>query len=156
MTLNVTIKEFPSRHLVGMYIRTSMQKAGTDCPALWQAFGPRIANFPNSGSIKETYGLGQMIGDDGTFDYWAVAEFPADAPIPTEMKAVELPAGLYACTFAPNLEQMESVFQEMFTDWQQQQSEYIFNMQVPVVEVYKEGWQLSDPFELWFPIIKKS
>ena len=156
MALEVTIKEFPTRHLVGLHVRTNMQKASTDCPAVWQAFGPRIVSLPNSDSITEAYGVSVMIGEDGTFDYWAAAETPVDAAIPEGMKTVELPAGLYACTFAPSLEGMEAVYQEMYTEWSQQQSEYNVNMQSPCIEVYRNGWQPSDPFELRIPVVKKT
>jgi len=156
MTLDVTIKEFPARHLTGMVVRTNMQKASTDCPAVWQAFGPRLADFPNSANISEAYGVSIMIGTDGTFDYWAAAETPADAPVPDDMKTVELPAGLYACTFAPNLEQMEATYREIYMEWPNQQSEYAIDMQAPCVEVYRNGWQPTDPLELLVPVVKKT
>ena len=156
MTLDVTIKEFPARHLTGMVVRTNMQKASIDCPAVWQAFGPRLGSFPNSADINEAYGVSFMIGTDGTFDYWAAAETPADAPVPEDMKTVELPAGLYASTFAPNLEQVEAAYRTIYTEWSAQQSEYAVDMQAPCVEVYCNGWKPSDPLELLVPVVKKT
>jgi len=156
MTLDITIKEFPARHLTGMVVRTNMQTASTDCPAVWQAFGPRLVSLPNSATIREAYGISVMIGDDGTFDYWAAAETPAEAPVPEDMKTVELPAGLYACTFAPNLEQMEATYREIYLEWSAQQSEYTVDLWAPCVEVYRNGWKPSDPLELWVPVVKKT
>lgn len=153
MTLDVTIKEFPNRHLTGLVVRTNTQKAAIDCPAVWQVFGQQIASLANSASIHEAYGISVMIGTDGTFDYWVVAETPADAPVPEGMKTLELPAGLYACTFAPNLEQMEMAYQEIYTEWSKRQTEYVVDMQAPCAEVYRTGWQPSEPFELWVPVI---
>ena len=154
MALDITIKDLPARHLTGMVIRTNMQNAWTDCPAIWQTFAPRLASFPNSAAITEAYGLSIMVSDDGTFDYWVAAETLADAPVPEDMKTVELPAGLYASVFAPNLQQMEAVYQEMYTEWSQQQSEFTVNMQAPCVEVYRTGWTSHDPLEIWVPVIK--
>jgi len=153
MTLEVTVQEFPARHLTGMVVRTNMQKASIDCPAIWQTFGPRLVSFPNSTLITEAYGVSFMVGTDGTFDYWAAAETPANAPVPDDMKTIELPAGLYACTFAPNLEQMEMAYQEIYTEWSKRQTEYVVDMQAPCAEVYRTGWQPSEPFELWVPVI---
>jgi predicted transcriptional regulator YdeE len=155
MALEITIKEFPARHLVGMVVRTNMQKASTDCPAVWQTFGPRIVSFPNSASITGAYGVSVMMGDDGTFDYWAAVETPNDAELPEGMVAFDLPAGLYACTFSPNLEQMEATYHGIYMEWPQQQSDYAVNMQAPCVEVYRNGWQPADPLELWVPVLKK-
>lgn len=156
MTLDVTIKEFPARHLTGMVIRTNMQKAAIDCPALWQTFGPLIGSLPNSANIHEVYGISVMIEDDGTFDYWVAAETSVDTPIPNNMKTFELPAGLYACTFAPGLEQIEATYRAIYTEWPTQQSEFTVNMQAPCTEVYRTNWQPSEPFELWVPVIKKT
>ena len=155
MTLEITIKEFPARHLTGMLVRTNMQKASIDCPAIWQAFGPQLATFPNSANISEAYGVSVMLGDDGTFDYWAAVETPVDAPVPEGMTTVELPAGLYACAFAANLEQMEATYKELYLEWPQRQSEYAVNMQAPCVEIYCGDWQPSDPLELQVSVVKK-
>jgi len=132
MTLDVTLKEFPARHLTGMVIRTNMQQASTDCPAIWQAFGPRLAGFPNSADISEAYGVSFLVGTDGTFDYWVAAETLADAPVPEDMKTVELPAGLYACIHALNLEQMETTYREIYMEWSHQQSEYAVRYASPL------------------------
>jgi len=159
MTLEITVKEFPGRKLAGMVVRTNMQKASTDCPAIWQAFGPRMASFPNSANITEAYGVSVMISEDGTFDYWAAAEIPADTELSEEledMSTFELPGGLYACAFAPNLEQVAAAYGTMYMEWPQQQSEYAVNMQAPCVEVYRGDWQPTDPLELWVPVIKKA
>ena len=156
MTLEITVKELPGRKLAGMVVRTNMQKASIDCPAVWQTFGPRMASFPNSANITEAYGVSVMISEDGTFDYWAAAEIPADAEFPEDMAAFELPGGLYACAFAPNLQQVAEAYGTMYMEWPQQQSEYAVNMQAPCVEVYRDGWQPADPLELRVPVVKKA
>ena len=158
MTLEIIVKELPGRKLAGMVVRTNMQKASTDCHAVWQAFGPRMVSFPNSAGITEAYGVSVMISEDGTFDYWAAAEIPADTELPEELEDMvtfELPAGLYACAFAPNLEHVAEAYGTMYMEWPQRQSDYAVNMQAPCVEVYRDGWQLTDPLELWVPVVKK-
>ena len=155
MSLEITVKELPGRHLVGMVIRTNMQKASTDCPAIWQTFGPQMASLSAGTSISESYGLSVMIAEDGTFDYWAAVEVSADLPLPANMATMELPGGLYACAVAPNLAQLAEAFGTMYMEWPQQQSEYGVNMQAPCVEVYRGSWTPGDPIELWVPVFKK-
>ena len=152
MALDITIKEFPARHLTGMVMRTDMQKAAIDCPALWETFAPRLVSLTNSENISEAYGVSVMVGTDDTFDYWVTAETTADAPVPEEMKTFELPAGLYACTLAPNLEQMDATYRKLYEEWPSQQSEYTVDKRIICVEVYVNNWQPSEPFELRVPV----
>jgi predicted transcriptional regulator YdeE len=133
-----------------------MQKASTDCPAIWQAFGPQIVAFPNSATITEAYGVSVMLEDDGSFDYWAAVETPTDNPVPEGMTTFELPAGLYASAYAPNLEQVEAAWREIYMEWPQKQSEYAIDMSAPCLEVYLDGWRPSDPLELLAPVVKKT
>ena len=156
MALEITVKELPGRKLVGMVIRTNMQKASTDCPAIWQTFGPRIVSFPNSANINESYGVSVMISEDGTFNYWATVEMSADTPLSEDMVSLELPGGLYACAVVPNLSQVAEAYATMYMEWPQQQSEYAANMQAACVEVYRGNWQPDDPVELWVPVVKKA
>jgi len=155
MTLNVTIKEFPTRHLTGVVVRTDMQKAETDVTALWQAWGPQHVPFPNNVNASEIYGVSIPRGTDGTFDYWIVVDPATGVPLPEDRKMLELPAGFYACAFAPNMEQFGATFEELYMEWQNQQSEYAVVNEAPCVEVYPNGWQTSDPFELQVLITNK-
>lgn len=43
---DVTVVEYPAKRLVGLKVRTSMQHAAEDCPALWMTFGPRMGEVP--------------------------------------------------------------------------------------------------------------
>ena len=149
MNFEITVKDLPARRLAGMVIRTNMQQASVDCPAIWQAFGPRMAEFSGRG---EAYGVSVMLSADGTFDYWAAVEIQADAAVPEGLTAVDLPGGLYAIAEAPNLEQISAVYGFMYMEWPRQQSEYAVNMAAPCVEVYRGEWQPSDAIEVWVPV----
>ena len=144
-----------------MVIRTNMQKASIDCPAIWQTFGPRMASLSGNAEAEfgESYGLSVMVSEDGTFDYWAAVEMTdemsADVPLPEDMVPVELPGRLYACATVPNLSQVAEAYGTMYMEWPQQQSEYGVNMQATCVEVYRGNWQPDDPVELWVPVVKK-
>ena len=161
MAMEITVKELPGQSLVGMVVRTNMQKASTDCPAVWQTFGPRIVSLPNSADITETYGVSVMVSEDGTFDYWAAVEMPTDTAFledhtAGEIKPVDLPGGLYACAVVPNLAQVAEAYGAMYMEWPQRQSEYGVNMQAPCVEVYRGNWSPDDPVELRVPVFKKA
>ena len=157
MALEITVKELPGRQLTGMVIRTNMQKASIDCPAIWQTFGPRMASLSGKADTEfgESYGLSVMVSQDGTFDYWAAVEMSADVPMPDDMAPVELPGGLYACATVPNLSQVAEAYGTMYMQWPQQQSEYGVNMQAACVEVYRGNWTPNDSVELWVPVFKK-
>ena len=154
MAPEITVKELPGRQLVGMVVRTNMQKASIDCPAIWQTFGPRMSSLSDNVNISESFGLSVMVSQDGTFDYWAAVEMPAGASLPEDMVTVELPGGLYACAVIPNLAQVSEAYGTMYMEWPQQQSEYGVNMQAPCVEVYRGNWSPDDPVELWVPVFK--
>ena len=157
MTLEIIVKELPSRKLAGMVVCTNMQKASTDCPAIWQTFGPRMSSLTGNAeaAFGESFGLSVMVSEDGTFDYWATVEMSVDVPLPEDMVTVELPGGLYACATVPNLSQVAEAYGTMYMEWPQQQSEYGVNMQAPCVEVYRGNWTPNDPVELWVPVFKK-
>ncbi|MCL2624433.1 MAG: GyrI-like domain-containing protein [Planctomycetaceae bacterium] len=155
MPLEITVKELPGRKLVGMVIRTNMQKASTDCHAVWQTFMPRVTALSGGADIDESFGVSVMVSQDGTFDYWAAVEMSVDTPLPEDMVALELPGGLYACAVVPNLSQVAEAYGTMYMEWPQQQSEYAADMQAPCVEVYRGRWTPDDPVELWVPVLKK-
>lgn len=152
MNLDITIKELPAKSLVGLSVRTNMQSAATDCPAIWRNFGPQIELLASRLGMRESYGASVMLAEDGTFDYWAAVEVPPETVAPEGMKTLALPAGFYACASVANLEQLTPAYSAIYMEWAPRQTEYALNMEAPCVEVYRENWQPSDPIDVWVPL----
>lgn len=151
MNFEVTVVEFPAKTLVGTKVRTTMQKAQSDCPALWQSFGPRICElFPE---CKGVYGVSVMLNETD-FDYWAAVETASDATLLPEMETVKLPSGLYARCAVANVEQLGAAYMFLYGPWIQGQTEYALNMEAPCFELYPSDWQENDAFEVYAPVKK--
>lgn len=148
----VSITEFPALSLVGMKVATSMSKARTDCSALWQRFGPRMAELgPIAG---ESYGVSMMLNEQD-FEYWAVVPAAASVVPPAGMERLEIPAASYAKCLAPNLEKMTQAFMYLYTEWPKSQTLYAPNEQAPSLERYQPHWKMDDGVEVYMPIKKK-
>ena len=156
MNLEVIVKELPAKRLVGISVRTNMQSAKVDCPAIWQKFGPQLELMASRLGGHESYGVSVMISEDGTFDYWAAVEMAGETELSENVKTFELPGGLYACASVPSLEQLSQAFGYLYMEWPSQQTEYVVNMPAPCVEVYGPNWQPGDPIGIWVPVIKKN
>ncbi len=155
MSFEITVVGFPAKHLIGMKVRTDMQKAQTDCTALWQTFGPRIVDIPGcTGECKGSFGVSVMLNEND-FDYGAAVEVAPETTVPNGMEAFELPAGLYAkCTVA-SLEKLGEAYMYVYGPWIAGQSEYGLNMQAPCFEHYPANWRPEDAFEIYVPVTKQ-
>ena len=155
MSFEVTVVEFPEKHLVGMKVGTSMQKAQMDCPALWQIFGLRINEIPaKDGRSTGSYGLSIMTSESD-FDYWAAVEADPKTTIPADMGTIGIPGGLYAKSTIANLSQLSEAFTFVYGDWIQSQSEYALNLAAPCFEIYHPNWQWEDTLDIYVPVMKK-
>ncbi len=152
MTLKVTIIEFSAKQLIGMKVTTDMQKAAVDCPALWQAFGPHIAQLPG-GLGNCSYGVSVMGARDGAFDYWAAIEESADTILPTGLEKLSLPAGLYACSEVANLGMLAKAYGELYANWDESPG-YAVDWRSPCFERYPADWKPTDPLDIFVPVTK--
>ena len=152
MSLEIAVVSFPAKHLLGVKVRTSMQSSATDCPALWQAFSPRIAEMFMMGNA--TFGVSVMVNEND-FDYWAAVESSSNTAVPDGMETTEIPAGLYAQCNVPSLEQLGEAFMYVYSQWIREQSEYTLDMHAPCFELYPPNWQPSDAVAIYVPVLKK-
>lgn len=151
---NVIVIEYPAKRLVGLKVRTSMQKAAEDCPALWMTFGPRISQIlSDEGGCKGSYGVSVMLNAE-EFDYWAAVEMETKNAIPEGMSCIDIPAGLYAKCAVTNLETLGDTLMHIYTEWPKSQKEYIPDEQNPCFELYPANWQPTTPFEVFAPVKK--
>lgn len=154
MNFELAVVEFPAKHLIGMKLATSMQKAQTDCPALWQAFGPRIIEIPSCESgCKGSFGVSVMLNEN-EFEYWAAVEAAPGTAIPDGMASMEISAGHYVKCTVPGVENLGAAFMYVYGRWAAEQSEYVLNMHAPGFELYPPDWRLNDSFEIYAPVTK--
>ena len=151
---NVTVVENPKKHLAGLKVRTSMQNGMTDCPALWEVFGPRMGELlPPGTDCTGFYGVSVML-DAEAFDYWAALEVAADAAIPEGMACIDIPAQPYAVCTVPSIDKLGEAYMYIYGDWPKSQTQYMCDEQAPSFELYSATWQPTDPFEIYIPIKK--
>lgn len=150
---DVKVVEYPQKRLAGQRVRTSMQKAQQDCPALWQSFGPGIGGIAGAKLAQGSFGLCVML-NEADFDYWAAVEIDASASLPDGLESIEVPAGLYATTTVPNLEKLGPAYMFLYEDWPKSQREYGFSGQALSFELYPPNWQLAAAFEIFMPVKK--
>ena len=152
---NATIVSHPPKHLIGMKVLTSMQKASVDCPALWQAFDSRIRSvLPAGCACKGSYGLSVMLNAE-EFYYWAAVEADLLRELPPDMEYIDILAGQYVRCPVPNLENLAGAYMFLYGTWLNDQSEYTLNEHAPCFEQYPPNWRLSDSFEIFMPIEKR-
>jgi len=149
---NTTVVDYPKKHLIGMKMRTTMEKAATDCPVLWQTFGPRLESILAE-DCQGSYGICVML-DMVNFDYWAAVEYDPSLDLPEGLDRYEISAGPYARASVPNLEKMGPAYMYLYEEWPKSQSGYIINMQAPGFEFYPPNWQPNEPLEIYVPLIK--
>jgi AraC family transcriptional regulator len=152
MSFEVTVVDFPAKHLIGMKVRTDMQKAQTDCSTLWQTFGP--IEIPGYDCTGGAYGIYIMLNEND-FDYWAAVETSSSVAVPDGMQSVALPAGPYAKCTAASLEKLGEVYMYLYGEWITQQQEFTPNVQAPSFELYPSNWQMNGAFDVYVPVNKK-
>ncbi len=156
MSFSVSIAEYSAKRLVGMKVRTTMQKAQFDCPSNWRTFGPRIVEIPAcSGGGQGAYGVSLMLNEND-FDYWAAVEASPQIAVPDGMETVDIPAGLYAKCAVANLEQLGEAYMYVYGTWIREQAEYTLDEKAPCFESYPPNWRINDAFEIYVPLKKKA
>ena len=149
-----TIVSYPAKHLIGINVLTSMQKASVDCPALWQAFDTRISGSLSTGcACKGCYGVSVMLNAE-EFYYWAAVEADLLKELPPGMEHIDIQAGQYARCLVPDLKNVADAYMFLYGAWLSNQSEYALNEHAPCFEQYPPNWQLSDSCGVFMPIRK--
>ncbi len=149
----VTVVEYPATRLIGLKVRTSMQKAETDCMAVWETFGPRMGELLGDGGGRGSYGVSVMLNAE-EFEYWAAVPTAPSAAVPAGMAGFDLPAGLFAKTTAASLEALKEAYMFLYETWAKSQKEYAVDYQGPCFELYPPNFQMTDSFEVFMPVRK--
>lgn len=151
MNFEVAVVEFPTKHLIDMKVSTDMQKAQTDCPTMWQTFGPRIVEIPGGGCVgKGAYGVSIMLNEND-FDYWAAVEAASGTAMPDGMAAFDFPAGLYAKCRIASLENLGEAFTYVYGLWIFDQPEYGLNCKPPASNCTRRAGGSAMPWKSMCP-----
>ena len=155
--LEFTVVEFPETRLAGVTIETDMQRAESDCPAIWQAFWPRItAELASRAVIPENahaFGVSRMI-DEQRFFYSAMLQVESTRELPDDMRETRIPGGLYVRCAVPSLARIAEAHTAMYEQWPSTQGEYEPDYQSVCFERYPPDFTHEQPFEL-FAAVKR-
>lgn len=127
----VGVKERGQITAAGYMVRTDMQRAMTDCPALWEKkFGPEMEAFPADPAFPhESYGISTNTDmENGAFDYWAAMPLAPGATPPKGMRTIDIPAGIYCVCALPGLADIGPAFEFLEKEWLPGQKKYDFDM----------------------------
>ncbi len=154
--LDVRIEDRPAIRCAGLKVRTTMQKASIDCPAIWQnSFGPRMDSFPADPQYpQQSYGASVMVDSD-SFDYWALMPLAPGADVPDGMDVFTLPAGPYATTQVAGLDKLGDAFTYVYGAWIADQKNYTLNMQGVGYELYTYDFMTTGELSIYCPLLQK-
>lgn len=152
----VTVVERPTVKTAGVKVRTTMNKAMRDCPALWEKeFGPRMDSFPVDPKFAgQSFGVSIMV-DNEAFDYWAVMPIDPAAPLPEGMDYLQIPGGLYAECHLASLAELGDAYTHLYMEWGPGQEKYAVNMQGAGYELYTCDYLTSGKLSLYCPLVEK-
>ena len=150
---DITVVEYPKKRLMGMKVRTSMQKARADCPALFESFIPRVSELPAGSCSNGFYGVSKMVNTED-LDYWAAVEMTEGSSIPEGMECVDIPSGEYAKCAVPNMEKLGETYMYIYDEWPKNQTKYVMDGYSPSFELYPANWQHGASFEIYAPVKK--
>ncbi len=157
MSFEVTIVELSTKKLVGMKVRTNMQNAMSDCPAIWQTFGPKSDEL-TGGACADLpgYGVSVMVNEND-FDYWAALEISPATKALEGMETIDVSAGVYAKCSVPGLAKLGEAYMFLWSQWLSAQDEYVYDAAVPSFELYPAHWNTDSDcaFEIYMPVRKK-
>lgn len=167
MTFNVTIQNAPAKRLVGIFARTTMERAREECSALWEQLMGAVVPL-TGGHAYDAYGVSTDYTPDGGFVYWAALDAPTDLLLrpdwvgflpPAQMRleniaTIDVRGGLYAVVDVPSLGALPCAFGFIYGEWAKGPSEYTPDMTAPAFEKYPKTWSgEADAFQLYVPVI---
>lgn len=154
---DITVVARPSIAIIGMHIRTTLEKAPVECALLWrEEFGPRLKR-DFAFCAKETYGISWIVDEkNGMFDYWAALPAQENCPVPTGMSRARLPEGLYAQLAVSAIDKISEASACVLSEWLPRQRAYCANTQAPSYELYPADYLQTGSFVIFFPILAKS
>ena len=153
---SIAIENRPEIRCAGLKVRTTMQKASVDCPAIWSdKFGPRMDSFPADPAFPDqSYGASVMLDSD-TFDYWALMPLAPGADVPEGMDVFTLPAGPYAEAKLANLSELGDAYTYIYGEWAAGQEKYALSMQGVSYELYTCDFISTGKLAVYCPLTEK-
>lgn len=151
--MNVKTVERPSLTVVGLGIRT--QPMSPEIRALWPRFVARIGEIAQPAEPRVSYGVMRDEGD--TLYYLAAASVASDAPVPSGMDRLVIPAGTYA-SFRYPLSGLGQGFAEIF-DQSLPASGYAQVPGQPLFERYDQAFcpdDASSQVEICIPVRRRT
>ncbi|WP_310601184.1 GyrI-like domain-containing protein [Desulfobulbus sp.] len=153
----VDIVALPEVVAVGLKIDTHFAQAAQGCPALWQAFMPRMHEVSGKAPEEvhgESYGISTDMQEHGAFTYWAA--LPGDPNnLPAGMQAVRLPKGVYARCRVDSLAKIGEIYTFLYQGWDAARAGYAVNYAAPCFERYDEAYITDGSFALYVPVNKQ-
>lgn len=117
----VSVAEHLAVKLIGIKIRTNMQTCMADCPRLWEdTFVPWIHKLYPENNCPSWGASTAYDAATGSFDYWALVKAPEGQPVPKELKAFTLPAGLYAQCLLTSIAEIHTAYHYLYSRWSSQ------------------------------------
>lgn len=155
--------ELPARTLVGVSVRTSMQKATADCTALWERFAPWMWSVHGHCECRYTcpsFGISTDVDmQNGLFTYWAAIEikplFADPTTWPEGFGTFTLAGGSYVGTNLPELARLGEAYTYLYGPWLQQQDAYALNWTGNCFEYYDERYLKTGEVDVFVPVMGK-
>ena len=141
--------------VIGMKITTNPM-AG-EIPSLWQKFGPRMADVPNTAETRVSYGVMENFDPQkGTLEYMAAVPTTSLSRVPDGMVGAEIPPNTYA-VFAASLSNISDVFCHIYETWLPASS--YEHVKAPYFERYDDRFDPADTsslIEIFIPVKARS
>ena len=153
---NVAVVSRPRIKIAGFKIATTMERAGQDCPRIWEEkFGPVMDSFPADPAYpNQSYGLSVMTGPD-TFDYWAAMPIAESTPVPEGMESTYLEEGQFCECKLASLAELGPAFTYIYGDWAAKNGKYTVEMAKPGYELYTDEYMKNGSLAVYCPVTKK-
>lgn len=152
----VSVAAHPALELIGIRIRTTMQTCQDECPHLWKnTFAPWIDRLHPEGECP-TWGASTAYdAATGSFDYWALCKAQVRQPVPKELTAFILPAGLYAQCALTSLAEIHTAYHYLYSRWLPSQTTYTGLENSVSFEYYPADFLQTGHLSLYIPIAKR-
>jgi predicted transcriptional regulator YdeE len=154
MDFDITVTDYPAKHLVGFRVRTTLPDASNDCSLLWQKYHTETKPLPDW-KRKKSYGLFVKINQDTRFDFWTASETAPGTPIPKGMEVFELSAGKFVRCLVPTAADLLTAYHAVYRTWLRSQAEYDIDREAVYFEHYPPQWMPNDAFDLYVPLINR-
>lgn len=158
MDFEFSVLEFPKTRIAGITVETDLKHAQQNCQALWEKFGKRVTGeLAGHKAIPEDaakYGVYQMLTKD-KFSYCAGVEINSDTSLPSDLKVITIPPGMYVTCQVSDISKLEDAYKALYEKWPSTQIDYVIDNKGLCFERYDYEWEKSDPFEIYVAVSMK-